>query len=110
MSQSAFLTRIRSILQRKESIPRLTLSSNTSEMLSDDDLETNLSTYIQIFTNEYVQRQGRAMEEIRSREKYLSQLQETQMNQKEQLKQKSVQINEKYQKLRQQFEQVTRIE
>lgn len=106
MNSSAFLTRIHSILQRKESIPRLKFSSKTSEMISDEDFQKNLSKFIRIFTDEYLEKQNRAMEEIRSRENYLSNLRETQLNRFDQLKKKSVQFNENYRKLLQEYQQV----
>lgn len=106
MTSSVFLTRIHSILLRKESIPRLILSSKTSEMISEDDFQKNLSKFIRIFADEYLERQNQAMEEIRSRQNCLSNLRETQLNKFDQLKKKSFQVNENYRKILQEYQQV----
>lgn len=107
MNESIFLNRIHSILRRNESIPSIVYSFNSSEMISNEDIQKNLMKIIPILTNEYLQRQRKTIEEIRSRENYLSDLQRTQLNQSNKIEEKFSQTKLFYEKLLQQYHQVS---
>ncbi|CAF0907463.1 unnamed protein product [Adineta ricciae] len=93
---SQFLTRIRSILARDQSIPFVTLRSSSTK-LSDFDLEKNVLQYMKIFTEQYIQKQDKVRREIDDKQRYLVEVHQTQSNE-------SKQLTDRFQEIRNQFE------
>ncbi|CAF0941914.1 unnamed protein product [Adineta steineri] len=100
---SEFLDRIRSLLSREQTIPYVTLSS-LSTNISDSDLEKNLSQFIKLLTEQYIQKQEKVHKELENKQRYLLDFQQTQSNENKQLNEKLQQIQKQFQILTEKYE------
>ena len=95
----------RSLVPRLRSIPQLTFSS--SSPLSNADLEKNLSIFVQIFSEEYLQKQERMQREIEEKQIVLGKLRQTQLNEYRRLQERFAKVNGEYRALVQRSDQVS---
>lgn len=102
---SQFLTRIRSILTRDQSIPFVTLRSSSTK-LSDFDLEKNVLQYVKIFTEQYMQKQDKVRREIDDKQRYLVEVHQTQSNENKQLTDRFQEIRNQFEHSMKQYQQV----
>jgi chromosome segregation ATPase len=72
-------------------------------------LEKNLSQFIKILTEQYIDKQEKVRKEIENKQRYLSDFQQTQFNENKQLNEKFQQIQKQFQILTQQYQQVKSI-
>ncbi|CAF1415297.1 unnamed protein product [Rotaria sordida] len=103
-SSLEFIDRIRSLLSRDQSIPYITLST-LSTNISDSDFEKNLSQFIKILTEQYIEKQENVRKELENKQYYLHDYQQTQFNENKQLNEKCEQIQKRFQILREQYQQ-----
>jgi len=101
------VNRIRAILHREQSLPRLTLSSSSTN-ISNEDFERNLLEFIKIFQEEYIEKQEKVRIELENRQRYLYDFQQTQLIANQELDEKFKQIQQTFQTLNQQYQQVKR--
>jgi hypothetical protein len=104
-SKSEFVDHIRSLLSRNQSIPYVTLSRSSTN-ISDSDLEKNLSQFIKILTEQYIEKQDKVRHEIENKQRYLSDFQQTQFNENKQLIENFQRIQKQFQILKEQYQQV----
>jgi chromosome segregation ATPase len=86
-------------------IPYVTLSTSSTN-ISNSDFEKNLSQFIKILTEQYIDKQEKVRKEIENKQRYLSDFQKTQLNENKQLNEKFQQIQKQFQILTQQYQQV----
>lgn len=104
-NQSEFVDRIRLLLSRNQSIPYLSLSTTTTN-ISQLDFEKNLLQYLQIFSNEYIQKQEKVKKELENKRNYLLNLSQTQFDEYQTIKQKFENIRNLFQQIKQKYQQV----
>lgn len=104
-NQSDFLERIRLLLKRNQSIPYLSLSTSRRN-ISQTDFEKNLVHYIEIFSNEYVQKQDNVKKELENKRNYLINLSQAQLKEYQNVKQKFENIRNLFQQIKQKYQQV----
>jgi hypothetical protein len=102
---SEFVAHIQSLLSRDQSIPYLTLSTSSTN-ISDSDLEKNLSQFIQLLTEQYIEKQDKVRQELEMKQNYLLDVQQTQLSETKQLNENFQQIQKQFQILTQQYQQV----
>jgi hypothetical protein len=102
---SEFVAHIQSLLSRDQSIPYLTLSTSSTN-ISDSDLEKNLSQFIQLLTEQYIEKQDKVRQELEMKQGYLLDVQQTQLSETKQLNENFQQIQKQFQILTQQYQQV----
>ena len=104
-SSSEFLDRIRLLLSRNQSIPYLSLSTTTTNV-SQLDVEKNLVQYLQIFSDEYIQKQEKVKKELENKRNYLINLSQTQFKEYQLIKQKFENIRNLFQQIKLKYQQV----
>jgi hypothetical protein len=102
---SEFVAHIHSLLSRDQPIPYLTLSTSSTN-ISDSDLEKNLSQFIQLLTEQYIEKQDKVRKELEMKQGYLLDVQQTQLSETKQLNENFQQIQKQFQILTQQYQQV----
>lgn len=105
-SSLEFFDRIRRILHREQSFPQLTLSS--SRNISESDFERHLVPLMKMLEEEYLERQEKVRIELENKERYLHDFEQTQFLAYEELKNKVQIIEQRFQILKEQYEQVKR--
>ncbi|CAF1212508.1 unnamed protein product [Rotaria sp. Silwood1] len=103
-SSSEFVDRIRSLVSRDQSIPYITLSTSSTN-ISDSDFEKNLSQFVRILTEQYIEKQENVRKELEYKQNYLKDFQQTQIDEYKQLNEKFEQIKKRFQILREQYQQ-----
>ena len=96
-----------SLISRDHSIPVVRLSSR-SLTLGPLDLHENLRRFVQIFNNEYVEKQKKVRQEIENKERHLVAFQRTQMNKTEEIQKRIDQMRSSFVSLISRHEQVSR--
>ena len=104
-SSSGFIDHIRSLLSREQSIPHVTLST-LSINVSDPNLKKNLSRFIKILTEEYIEKQERIRCELKGKQRYLLDLEQRQSDENQQQDRKFRVIQQQFQILRDQYQEV----
>ncbi|CAF4924225.1 unnamed protein product [Rotaria sp. Silwood1] len=105
---SEFIHRIRKILARDRSLPNKTLtslSSSTTNVISDSDFERNISKLLTLVSEQYIEKQEDVREELENKQRFLYDFQQTQLIANQELSQKFEQIQQKFQTLNQQYQQ-----
>ena len=106
-SSSEFLNRIRTILHHDQLLPHVTLSSSSSSVnITNSDFETNLIDFLELFSEEYIEKQEKAKIELENKQRYLFDFQQTQLIANQELLDKFLQIQQTIQILNQQYQQV----
>ncbi|CAF3805812.1 unnamed protein product [Rotaria sp. Silwood1] len=103
-SSSEFVDRIRSLVSRDQSIPYITLSTSSTN-ISDSDFEKNLSQFVRILTEQYIEKQENVRKELEYKQNYLKDFQQTQIDEYKQLNEKFELIKKRFQILREQYQQ-----
>ncbi|CAF4464374.1 unnamed protein product, partial [Rotaria sp. Silwood2] len=109
-SSSDFVHRIRKILARDQSLPNKTLSSSSSSSsstnnISHSDLERNLFNLLKLISEQYIEKQEKVRIELENKQRYLYDIQQTQLIANQELFEKFEQFQEKFQTLNQQYQQ-----
>jgi hypothetical protein len=107
---SEFLNRIRTILHHDRLLPHVTLSSSSSSVnITNSDFETNLIEFMELFSEEYIQKQEKVKIELENKQRYLFDFQQTQLIANQELLDKFLQIQQTIQTLNQQYQQVNQL-
>jgi hypothetical protein len=69
-------------------------------------LEKNLSKFIKILTEQYIEKQEKVRQQIENKQRYLSDVQQTQFNENKQLADRFQQIQKQFQILTEHYQQV----
>jgi len=69
-------------------------------------MEKNLSQFIKLLTEQYIDKQEKVRKEIENKQRYLSDFQQTQLNENKQLSEKFQKIQKQFQILTEQYQQV----
>lgn len=69
-------------------------------------MEKNLSQFIKLLTEQYIDKQEKVRKEIENKQRYLSDFQQTQLNENKQLSEKFQKIQKQFQTLTEQYQQV----
>lgn len=69
-------------------------------------MNKNLSQFIKLLTEQYIEKQEKVRKEIENKQRYLSDFQQTQLNENKQLTEKFQQIQKQFQILTEQYQHV----